>query len=191
MTRRMAAAGVVVALWVTGCAAGSPSPAKEPEAATQKAQADSKAEPSDAPSDATPSAKAQDATEAKAEAKPAAEPIPVSQEDPGDSGAVQLGADHAKKVVAANQPFLAEYCWAKAMKQNPQGPKKVRVATEVEVEPNGTPKRVKVVGGDAYTGLAACVEKHMMLWTYPRAKKASSLMFPIVLEHKEVETLVR
>jgi len=178
---------MMVLLSMAACSGGAPMQAKdtEPTHQEQKAAAAVPAASSDMPEQAKPQ-------DAPAPAPAAvAEEIPSSKEDPGDSGSVQLGADHVKKVVAGNQPFLAEYCWTKAMKQTPNGPKKVRLATEVEVAPDGTPKSVKVVGGDAYQGLAACVEKHMRVWKYPRAKKASTLMFPIILTHGEVETRVR
>lgn len=194
MARLLQALGLICVAGIVGCGAGAPKQAKEPEAGAQEQKAAATQEtPAKSDMPAAADAKEAKADAAKAEAKPEPkEPeIPMSKEDPGDSGAVQLGAEHAKKVVAANQPFLAEYCWTKAMKENPKGPKKVRLATEVEVNPDGTAKNVKVVGGKDYAGLSACVEKHMKLWKYPRAKKASSLMFPIILEHKDVETLVK
>lgn len=193
MARLLRALGLICVTGIVACGAGAPKQAKEPEVEPQEQKAAASPEaPGKSDMPAASESKEAKAEEAKAaEAKPKEPEIPMSKEDPGDSGAVQLGPEHAKKVVATNQPFLAEYCWTKAMKENPKGPKKVRLATEVEVNPDGTAKNVKVVGGKDYAGLSDCVEKHMKLWKYPRAKKQSSLMFPIILEHKDVETLVK
>jgi len=190
VARLLQALGLICVAGIVACGAGAPKQAKEPDSALEEQKAAASPE-APAKSDMPAAADASEAKGDAAKPEPKEPEIPTSKEDPGDSGALQLGADHAKKVVAANQPFLAEYCWTKALKENPKGPKKVRLATEVEVNPDGTAKGVKVVGGNDYAGLSACVEKHMKLWKYPRAKKASSLMFPIILEHKDVETLVK
>lgn len=128
-------------------------------------------------------------TSTAAPSKPAQEEVEVANFDPGDSGQFQLGAHHVLPVLNANRPYLARYCWAPAVNKNPNGPKKVKIPTEVEVKPDGTVSKVKVVNNESYPEMAPCMERHLKKWKFPKAKGTSSLLFPIGFERSEVEVV--
>lgn len=175
----------LLAVALVSCGAKPPADAASPTKATESAAAEGKTDaPATQTSPSDPAASTSGAT-AAAPAKPT-EPQ-VSDADPGDSGAFNLGAHHAKPVVEANKPFLTRGCWADAMKANPSGPSKVKVAIEVEVTPEGKVTKVALVGGKEYEGFAACVKNHVMRWKWPRAKATSSVMFPMEFAHGDVE----
>ena len=159
-----------------------------PEPASPAAPSPSTAAASDAPADpSTPQAAAPADPASAPAAAPATNEPEVSQIDPGDSGAFQLGPHHAKPIIDANRPFLNRTCWAAAVKNKPHGPAKIKLAIEVEVQPDGKVTKVAMVGGKDYEGFASCVEKHVKRWRWPKAKAVSSLMFPIEFTHGDVE----
>jgi outer membrane biosynthesis protein TonB len=165
------------------CGACGPKPQTDPAAPPNPhAPADVQAPTTDAPPDAAPS---------PAPAAGAAQTPEVSQADPGDSGAFQLGAHHAKPIIEANRPYLNRTCWADAVKRNPSGPAKVKIAIEVEVQTDGSVSRVALVGGKDYEGFAGCVQNHVKHWRWPKAKAVSSLMFPIEFSRGEIEWKVK
>jgi hypothetical protein len=176
----------VLLLALSACGSKPPADAASPTKATESAAADAKP---DVP--ATPAGTSEAAAPASAAAAPVApaksdEPE-ISEKDPGDSGAFNLGAPHAKAVVEANKPFLNKSCWADAVKANPSGPSKVKVVIEAEVTPDGKVTKVALVGGKEYPNFAECVKKHVTRWKWPKAKSTSSVMFPMEFSHGDVQ----
>ncbi|MBI5533000.1 MAG: hypothetical protein HY898_09810 [Deltaproteobacteria bacterium] len=124
-------------------------------------------------------------------AAPASDEYPVSDVDPGDSGAFNLGAQHTKPIVDANRPLLNKSCWANAVKENPNGPAKTKLVIELEIQPDGKVTKTTMVGGKEYQGFSACVEKQVKRWRFPRAKAVSSAMFPLEFSHGDVEWKIK
>ncbi len=105
--------------------------------------------------------------------------------EPKDHTRTQLAGPDVQALVSSNKSNLNETCWKPEIDKNPKGPDKVRVATELQVDPDGRVTDVKVVGGKDYPGFAACVERALRSWCFPGAKQPSSLMFPMVFEKAE------
>lgn len=148
--------------------------AREPAAVTNTA-----ATSGEAPAPAAPAESAPSAPEVRAEGCP----------EQKDRSRTQLAAADVQELVTSNRSHLHAACWKPAIAKNPKGPDKVRVATELQVEPDGHVKDVKVVGGGDYAGFSSCLERELRLWCFPGAKQPSSLMFPMVFVKAEGEMM--
>ncbi len=182
---------LVIEAAVWGCGAGTPPPADPAEPPTTPPAASSSVTPAaGTASGLSPQpAGSPEASSAPAPSPPAeASQIQVCPE-PKDRSRLQLGASDATEVVRANRSHLNTACWAPAIRKNPNGPDKVRLAAEITVQGDGRVSQGKVVGGKEYEGFAACVERELKTWCFPGARQPSSLMFPMIFVKAEGETL--
>jgi hypothetical protein len=154
-----------------GSLAAPPSPSSDTAPPGPSAPPASSADPS--PAAGSPASAAPPAPPAPAASSPAPlVPPPVPDK-------LQLSAADVQPSIASSARELRQSCWEPAFTAKPDGPVTVRLAVEIAANPDGTVNKLNVVGGDAYPGLAACVEKAVKAWRLPAARQPSSLMFPI------------
>jgi hypothetical protein len=189
---RMGVALVIAAAATAACGTKGPTDATTPKTATSSVlSTPDKAGDSATPQGAADAPATASSTAAAKPAAPASDEPQVSDMDPGDSGAFNLGAQHTKPVIDANRPFLNRSCWANAVKDTPNGPAKIKLVIELEIQPDGKVTKATLVGGKDYPGFAPCVEKHVRRWHFPKAKAVSSAMFPLEFTHGDVEWKVK
>lgn len=183
--------GPLVLLGVlSACGGGAPTaatPSTEPSAPSAPVAADAPAAAQDTNAPATDGTSA--SSSGAQQPAPAAPVVAQGCPEPKDRSRVQVSAADVQELVNANRPHLHAACWKPAIVKKPKGPDKVRIATELQIEGDGSVKEVKVVGGNDYEGFAACVERELKAWCFPGAKQPTSLMFPMIFVKAEGEMM--
>jgi hypothetical protein len=84
----------------------------------------------------------------------------------GGSGPLQT-AD-LERAVQSHRAFVKRQCWDVALASRaPGAPSSVRVVATITVAPDGHVQSVNAQGGEAYPGLATCVQGQVKNWTFP------------------------
>jgi hypothetical protein len=73
-----------------------------------------------------------------------------------------------ERAVQSHRAFVKRQCWDSALASRPPGaPSSVRVVATITVAPDGRVQNVTAQGGEAYPGLATCVQGQVKSWTFP------------------------
>ena len=182
--------------FITGCGGSSPAPATPADEAPAQASNANETTGSESASEATTSANNPKSTSSPTKpdqpSKPAAPADPYADMPhpaPSDSGRLELIGTDVSPVVAAYRPHLRTLCWTPRVNEDASSSVDVRVAMQIEVNPDGTVKSVKASGAKDYPGLAQCVEDHARRWHFPTAQRTSTLMFPVTFTREEVQII--
>jgi predicted Zn finger-like uncharacterized protein len=94
----------------------------------------------------------------------------------------ELSSAEIQRTIAANQGSVRNGCWQPALNaRESSAPSSARVNVTLTVGPSGSVERVSS-GGDppGYPGLAACIERRVRGFTFPRSEAPTTVNVPFV-----------
>jgi hypothetical protein len=85
----------------------------------------------------------------------------------------QLAAADVERVVQAHRAFVKRQCWDNALSTRSSGaPSSAKVVVSINVARDGTVQSASANGGEAYPGLASCVQGNVKGWKFPSSEGA-------------------
>jgi hypothetical protein len=95
-------------------------------------------------------------------------------------GGGQLQAADVERVVQSHRAFVKRQCWEPALSAKPpNAPSSARVVVSINVAKDGNVPSATANGGEAYPGLASCVQGQVTRWKFPPSE-GSTVTVPFV-----------
>jgi hypothetical protein len=100
---------------------------------------------------------------------------------PEPSGNPQHAMAEINKVVRAHLSAIKRQCWEPAFAARlPDSPSNAKVIVSLTIAPEGTVQAAEAKGGDAFSGLAACVQSQAAKLRFPASSDGSVVSVPFV-----------
>jgi predicted Zn finger-like uncharacterized protein len=95
--------------------------------------------------------------------------------------APQLNEADISRVVQSRRAFVARRCWEPALAGRPaNAPTNAKVTATLSIAADGRVSDAGVSGGEAFPGLASCVQGQVKTWTFPRNEGGTTTKIPFV-----------
>jgi hypothetical protein len=99
----------------------------------------------------------------------------------GNAGGGQLSQGEIQAVVAQNQAIIKRKCWVPALEAKPpNAPSSAKVVGSMTIGASGNVESASASGGDAFPGLASCIQSRMKNWKFPPSGSSTPVSVPFV-----------
>jgi hypothetical protein len=96
-------------------------------------------------------------------------------------GGPQLTEGDISRVVQSRRAFVARRCWEPALSgRSANAPTNAKVLATLSIAADGRVTDASASGGDAFPGLASCVQGQVKSWTFPRNEGGTTTKIPFV-----------
>jgi hypothetical protein len=96
-------------------------------------------------------------------------------------GGGQLTEGDISRVVQSRRAFVSRRCWEPALAgRGPNAPTNAKVLATLSIAADGRVTDANTSGGDAFPGLASCVQSQVKTWTFPRNDGGTTTKIPFV-----------